>query len=192
MTKVVMIGGKKRSGKGSATEYLKKLYETQGFTVAVVSIASTVKEIIADLFGISVEDVEKYKNAPTKYWVEAMDTGQLTLHQTDFRRLLQLLGTDIRNKYLGQNFWVRVAVDKITATKADIVLVDDWRFPFEYEEVLKEFPTKTLIILRDSETKDTHSSETALDDFVADYTVRNSGTLEDFFIKLEKLQHLLR
>lgn len=192
MTKVIMIGGKKRTGKGSGTEYLKKLYETQGLTVDVISIASTVKEILADLFDIKVTDVEKYKNDTTKYWVETMDKGQLTIHQTDFRRLLQLLGTDIRNKYLGQNFWVRVAVDKITASKADIVLIDDWRFPFEYEEILKVFPTKTLITLRDTGTKDTHESEIALDDFVADYTIRNSGTLEEYFAKLDKIQHLLR
>jgi len=192
MTKVIMIGGKKRSGKGSATEYLKQLYETQGLTVAVVSIASTVKEIVAELFDISVENLDKYKNSPNQYWIEVMDKGQLTLSQTDFRRILQLLGTDIRNKYLGQNFWVRVAVDKITASKADIVLIDDWRFPFEYEEILKVFPTKTLIALRDTGTKDTHESETALDDFIADYTIRNSGTLEEYFAKLEKIQHLLR
>ena len=187
-----MIGGKKRTGKGSGTEYLKKLYETQGLTVDVISIASTIKEIIADLFDISIEDVEKYKNTPNKYWVEVMDKGELTLHQTDFRVLLQRLGTDVRNKYLGQTFWVRLAVDKITASKADIVLIDDWRFPFEYEEILKVFPTKTLITLRDTGTKDTHESETALDDFIADYTVRNSGTLEEYFAKLEKIQHLLR
>ena len=192
MTKVIMIGGKKRTGKGSGTEYLKKLYATQGLTVDVISIASTVKEIVAELFDISVENLDKYKNSPNQYWIEVMDKGQLTLSQTDFRRILQLLGTDIRNKSLGQNFWVRVAVDKITASKADIVLIDDWRFPFEYEEILKVFPTKTLITFRDTGTKDTHESETALDDFIADYTIRNSGTLEEYFAKLEKIQHLLR
>lgn len=192
MTKVIMIGGRKRTGKGVATASLKTMYESQGLSVATVSIASTVKEIIADLFEISEEDVDKYKNNPKNFWVEVMQNGELTLQQTDFRRLLQLLGTDIRNKYLGQYFWIRVAVDKIKSSKADIVLVDDWRFIFEYEEVLKEFPTRTLIIRRDTGIIDNHESETALDNFVADFTINNNKSLDEYQGKLYTIQHLLR
>lgn len=191
-TKVIMIGGRKRTGKGEATQYLKEIYESLGISVATVSIASTVKEIMADLFEVSVEDINKYKDNPKNFWVEVMQNGELTLQQTDFRRLLQLLGTDIRNKYLGKYFWIRLAVDKIKASKADIVLIDDWRFVFEYEEVLKEFSTRTLITRRDTGMVDSHESETALDNFVADFTVNNSGTLEEYRGALYKLQHLLR
>jgi len=188
MTKVIMVGGKKRSGKDTTASYIKDYLRLQGKTVEIVSLADPLKGIMALLFDTSVQEIDYYKNNPSKVWVEVLNRDNLVLQQTDFRRLLQLLGTECRDNYFGRNIWVNMAKNTILASRADYVIIPDLRFPFEYEGVLGDFDTKTIKITRDQAgVIDNHLSETGLDDFVADYSITNNGTIDELKDKLSKV-----
>lgn len=188
MSKVIMIGGKKRSGKDTTAAYIKEYLRLQGKTVEIISFADTLKGIMALLFDTSVQEIDYYKNNPSKVWVEVLNHDNLVLQQTDFRRLLQILGTECRDKYFGRNIWVDIAKGHILAARTDYVIIPDLRFPFEYEGVLSDFDTKTIKITRDQVgVIDNHLSEIGLDDFVADYSITNNGTIDELKDKLAKV-----
>lgn len=187
MSKVILLGGKKRTGKNTAEKFLKNYLETKGFSVATVSFAEPLKEMVAMIFDITLEDVEFYKNNPNKTWIELINSHNQVVAQTDFRRVLQKFGTEVRNAYLGRNFWVNLAKDKVTASRADYVIISDWRFIHEASEMMKDFDTKTIIINKDTGSVDTHASEKELETFIPDYQISNEGTLEQLEEKMFKI-----
>lgn len=187
MSKVILLGGKKRVGKNTAESYLKEFLETQGFSVATVSFAEPLKDMVAMIFDVTVADVEYYKNNPNKTWIELINSNNQVVHQTDFRRVLQKFGTEVRNAYLGRNFWINLAKEKVLTSRADYVIISDWRFIHEAQEMLKDFDTKTIVIHKDTGVTDSHASEKELESFIPDYFVTNEGTLEQFQEKINKI-----
>ncbi|WP_282793685.1 hypothetical protein [Streptomyces sp. CC224B] len=130
--------------------------------------------------------------------------GQLPIHLTDtvrrsgwehakdtypeVRRVLQSVGREVRN--LDPGFWLGLALDKIGA--ADHwhlpVVVTDCRYPNEAEALVQR-GFKVVRIIRPGVPRPIreHESETALDEYPADVTVANIGTVEDLNSLADKL-----
>ena len=96
------------------------------------------------------------------------------------RRLLQLWGTEYRRRFWGENYWVRRVEDCLISWGDPRIVITDVRFPNEYEMVKSRGGEIWRIERPDAPKVPDHSSETALDEYPADRTIVNAGTLEQF------------
>ena len=94
----------------------------------------------------------------------------------DVRRLLQRLGTEAGRDILGENIWVDTAFAR---TDADKIIVTDVRFPNEAEGIKARGGTLVRIERKGVDPRNDHPSETSLIDYDFDYTIDNSGSIED-------------
>lgn len=95
----------------------------------------------------------------------------------EVRRFLQSFGATIRE--LDEDFWLRTALKKVTeANEAGVpVVITDVRYPNEAES-LRRAGFHLVYIDRPGVPQLDHESEGALTEDDADYTIRNSGTVE--------------
>lgn len=165
MKKIFLISGKAEHGKTIAGLYLKEYLELQGYRVVITRYAYYLKDLA------------------TRYchWDGKKDE--------EGRRLLQQLGTDIiRNKLNKPNFHVaRICEDiEICQDYVDYVIIDDARFLNEIYYPKAIFNDKVTTIRVNRLNKDftpynsslteeqkKHPSETALDEFEFDYTIKS-------------------
>ena len=180
--KVILLGGKKRSGKGVSATIVQTYYEEKGFSVYKTSFAEPIKEILSIMFDIPVSLINRYKNNPDKFKI----TIENTENATDFRQLLQKLGTEVRDQYLYQTIWVDLCISKIKRKNTDIAIIDDWRFPFEYSILCENFDVLPIIVTRDTDEEDNHPSEKSLDDVSYATIIDNNGTIPELKDKLLK------
>jgi hypothetical protein len=114
-------------------------------------------------------------------WEYAKDTFP------EVRRVLQHVGQSIRER--DPDFWVDVATDKISV--ADTwnlpVVVTDCRYPNEAEALKARGFLLARIVRPGNEGTRDHESETALDEFPADVTLINGGTLFDLETQADTL-----
>lgn len=151
-----------------------------------------------------LNDAQKAEIHPSlakSYTVSKGVNSTLTL-----REFLQLLGTDAIRDHLHRNTWVNaLMVDykpKDLATESDEQphlifpnwIITDMRFPNECDAV-KAKDGITIRVNRkwmlQTEVNGTplHSSETALDNHKFDYTIDNSGTIDEL---IPKVAHILK
>lgn len=162
-TKVVMIAGKARSGKDTVANMLaEKLDNTHR-----LALAAPMKDIVADMLDIRVEELEELKNNP----------------DTPHRGYLQRFGQKAK-EYFGNNCWVDYLQHVVNnLPNSSVVIVSDFRYPNE------ELPNSITVNVTNNRvtTKDSHSSENALNGMVFNITIVNNGTLSDLDKEVEKL-----
>lgn len=161
-TRIILINGKKRSGKDYFAEQLKLELNSCNKRVHIISFADAIKEILCVTLGISILEFNEYKNNE-KYII--MPNGEKVL----FRQIIQRFGTDAMQTTFGKNVWVDILKKEADATKADFVLVPDFRF---LQEDISDF--KIQIIDRNIISTDKHISENQLNDFRFDYIIDNT------------------
>jgi hypothetical protein len=98
------------------------------------------------------------------------------------RTLYQWWGTEYRRS-IDSEYWVRQLAQRIELEKPQIALIDDMRFPNEFDFVSQY--GETVLVDRQGLPESTHASETALagkspEDW--SLILDNSGTLEDFLV----------
>jgi len=177
MSKVILINGKKRSGKDYSADLIKKRLEKKGYTAEIIRFADPMKFIVAETFGISEEDLDTYKNDVVEfgYEIKAYPDNQpsVTILQDSFRGALQRFGTEAMKPVFGDNIWAKLLYKKAKKLDVDFVLVPDFRFLVEYKK--KAITLKIRHDVLESECTDTHASETELNDFNFDYEIDNTG-----------------
>jgi len=162
--KIVLINGKAYSGKDFLADLLKTELETHGKTVKIMSFADPLKEIIAETFLITQDELDEYKNLPGLYPV----TFDKSI--TDFREILQRFGREGMMSVFGESVWVDLLRERAVKSKADFILVPSFRFPFE------DISKFTIHIKNDElESIDSHASENSLGDFDFLWTIDNTG-----------------
>lgn len=182
--KIFLITGKKRAGKDTLADVM--LEQTKGVKE---SFASPMKDIASILFGWGMNFMENKK--------EVMD------HTFGIspRQFLQVFGTDFMQFFLsekfptyetitGRSFWAKNLIGRIKAhedsnwlTPESIVTVPDLRFPHEVDTLQKTFGDDVIVIRVERPSLnsiDTHPSEKEMDSIIADYTIHNEGTLEEY------------
>ncbi len=118
---------------------------------------------------------------------------------TTIREFLQLLGTESIRNQLHENIWVNALFADYDKHKHINWIITDCRFPNEAKAVKDrggiivrvnrndpnigvypdKFPLERVL----------HNSETALDDYTFDYTIDNSGTVDEL---VEKVKEMLK
>lgn len=167
--KTILISGKSASGKDQFAKYLYNYLDNKDYRVLIIHFADAVKFF-----------AKEYYN-----WNGEKDEAG--------RTLLQHLGTDtVRKAY--PTFWGEIVAKFISATHEswDFVLIPDWRFINE-GNIVKKFNKNAYTVRINrlnadgtyklnpafTQAQNEHISETELDDYVFDYMIDNSGTLDD-------------
>lgn len=100
------------------------------------------------------------------------------------RLVLQLLGTEGGRQVIHPNVWVYSLMSKYT--DEDYWLIPDTRFPNEAEDIKKKKGFLIRVSTNRAGTVSGHASEVSLDDYKGfDYTIDNSGTLDELIKKVD-------
>ena len=166
---MILISGKKRSGKDYVASLLKEKFESC-YNYEIVSFAGKLKEIIANTFDISIDKLNKMKNEPECYPINFLhEPDDITFIEktTNMRKILQRFGTEGIKPVFGDNIWAEL----IEGSNRKII--PDFRFPEEYQTIKSNFGEVVTVFVEGGETNDNHSSETALKDFNFDFIIDN-------------------
>lgn len=175
---IIGLTGAKRAGKDTVAKHLARLY---GFRR--VAYADAIKSIMLDLNPFVAENLRLADLVSSIGW-EAAKT------YPEVRRLLQELGVSVR-LHTHANVWLDVVEDTLgeAALRGRRIVVTDVRFPNEVEQIRRHRGVIVRInrpgLERDAASR--HISERALDDLEPDYTLDNSGTLDDLHLAVRAL-----
>lgn len=166
---LIGLTGKKRSGKDSFAATLVEEFGFQRFAFAdpLKSAALGVDPwVLVDENGPHrLSSVVRERG-----WEEAKEIREV-------RRTLQNFGVEIRE--IEEDFWLDATmVPALDALEDGPVVITDVRFPNEARDV-QDFGTLVRVNRPGLDSGDTHASETALDDYEADFQIWNIGSLED-------------
>ena len=195
--KIIAFTGFAKSGKTTACEYLQnKIDEECDFQLYMsqrYSFAAPLRRIADSIY----PDVDFYDSSVKEKVNDNIGKSP--------REILQLLGTDVARK-IHLSTWTDMAKREILSTMNDgltesIVLIDDMRFPNEYEVLQQLEDTEGEIsffpcALYRSEvspeiSEELHESERRIVEVCkrTSYTIVNNGTLEQYYSQLEGFWH---
>lgn len=174
MIKLILICGKKRSGKDTIADYL---HEQFGYKN--MKISAPIKSICKLLFGFSDDQMEsddKEKADPN--W------------NISPRQAFQFIGTDMMQykiqellPNIGKLFWIKSFIDRIKNMTLPVV-VSDVRFLHEYEELKKVSNVIVIRVERDTSYDDSHISEREYLEIPYDILIKNNSTISDLHNEL--------
>jgi hypothetical protein len=172
--KLILINGKKRSGKDHFAQMMQTELDKLGKTSAIMSFADPIKEIISETFDISLEQLDQLKNDATPIGIqEATYDGYDCLYLSNFRLILQKFGTEAMKKQFGEDVWPNLLLERASKADADFILVPDFRF------LCENIPGGFTVKIRNDDIEknctDNHRSENELNDFKFMYTLDNTG-----------------
>lgn len=171
--KLILVNGKKRSGKDYFAEVLQeKLYAAEK-TSAVMSFADPIKKIIATTLNVSLEQLDDMKNEAEPIGInEPIYDGYDFKPLTNARSILQNFGTEAMKEFFGEDVWVNLLLKRANDLHVDYVIVPDFRFNIE------ALDGGITIKVRNDEIEknctDNHRSENELNEFSFDYTIDNT------------------
>lgn len=171
-TKVIQILGLARSGKDWTASQLKTYFESQSKSVEIMSYAAPMKRITTALFGISLKQLNEYKNKSDRYSINLIDrfSGEHGFN-TNFRTLLQKFGNKAMKSEFGDSVWSDLMLTNINQSSADIIIISDCRFTVE----LNSIGGTTIRVINFNLTSMNHQSETELLDAKTDYCLNNTN-----------------
>ena len=174
MAKLILVSGKKRSGKDYSTSLLTGSLRSRGYSVEVKSFAEPMKHILSVIFGVSLGTIETAKNEPHNFPIvmtQSNTEANAILFSTDMRQILQRFGSDAMKPIFGDDVWARLMDQYVQSSSADFIIVPDFRFLIEH------IPSATTIRIKCNlaESADQHVSEIELDDFAFDYVLNNDN-----------------
>lgn len=180
---IVGLHGKMGAGKNEAARRIAHLCDLwDGPEVVEVSFAAALKRSAAAVLGVSVAELERWKNdgsvrVDVLRWQD--DVSDELSSQT-VRSFLQRYGTEAHRDVFGQDFWLDAALPiGRGAIEYDdsLYVVTDVRFANEAERVRDLGGVVVRVVGPDSGTG-THSSEQVLDD--VDVTIDNAERSDGF------------
>ncbi len=184
MYKIILIAGKKRSGKDTLAKFLSDNMNNS----IILRFADPMKSILATTLGISLKELEDGKNNE--------DACTKTL---SYREVLQNFGSEGMKPFFGEDVWGKLMVHNIIIAldnTVENIIIPDFRFEEEFE-VLRNFlhrdNVSTVLVERPNLThNDSHSSENSLNNFDFDYKVVNNGTIEEYAESARDLMSYLK
>lgn len=169
---VIQLIGPARSGKDFTASSLKTYYESNGYSVDITSYASAIKYIASTLLGISLTDLDRYKNHSERFELHLFDTVNASSRSVgNVRTLLQKLGNEAIKPLLGESVWADIMQTFIDKSTADIIIIPDCRFFVE----LNQISGITVRVYNPTVPIMQHASETELSDFTADFLLDNTN-----------------
>lgn len=174
MAKLILVSGKKRSGKDYSTSLLAGSLRSRGYSVEVKSFAEPMKHILSVIFGVGLGTIETAKNEPHNFPVvmtQSNTEANVVRFSTDMRQILQRFGSDAMKPIFGDDVWVRLMDQYVQSSSANFIIVPDFRFLIEHISSATTIRIKCNL----AESADQHVSEIELDDFAFDYVLNNDN-----------------
>ena len=169
---VISFRGKLKAGKSTLRSLVKEELTKRGYPVKNVSYAEALKVEVYDLY----RTLGGTNPDPGTEWRSKDEmVAFVNEHKDFFRPLLQWYGTEFRR---GQDdlYWVKRLDYQIDD---DVInMVDDCRFPNEYEALEKHPDFIDVFIERPGFEGDGHASETSLGIYKDTVVIKNDGTLD--------------
>lgn len=187
----IAICGKANSGKNTTAQLLsasiKENFRYSNFNTQLMAFADPIKEMISLMFPYLNKDL---LYGPSKLRAEIIPEAFKDKQPLTIRQSLIDLGTGVGRSY-NEDIWINAFKYKFNNIKThnNIVIVTDIRFINEFN-YLKSENFYVIKLLRDSELKINHSSETnqdSINDRNFDYILYNNGTLSDLKIEVHKI-----
>lgn len=153
---IILINGKKRSGK----DYLSKLlikYIPNNLSCEIFSFAKIIKEIISKTFEITIDQLDDFKNKESHIFIDNKEI-------TNMRKILQIFGSDVMKPLFGEDIWVKLINDKIQNSNSNFIIISDWRYYNEYLYLQKNNYNIITVNIKNENllNTDNHSSEKPL------------------------------
>lgn len=192
MKRVYAIVGKKRSGKDTASDYLAEKLGCKKY-----ALATPLKELVCNLFGITMEQLDQYKNehwqltaiGPDKMKISKGGIVGIPTHNalsTSFRSILQRCG-DSQKGLFGLGVYMQKLQEKMmherTAVISDVRLLEEQKWLMAHTDV-------TFIkITRDvkTDTDSAHRTEQEVDKLDFDVEIENNGSLDELYAELDNI-----
>lgn len=205
MTRVVGIGGKLRHGKDEIAD---RLVGSHGWVKIGMSDALAEAMYILNPWilldtrmgwknKVSARIAKLFRRPPKPVYVRYQwlvdSVGYVSAkQQSEARRLLQVLGTEIGRKLIDDSVWTNIVireVNKATQAGAPGVIITGIRFPNELS-MIEDLNGETWWVHRpglpdDANSK--HDSENSINAADFDRCVYNSGTLKELYQKVDNL-----
>lgn len=182
---IIGFHGCKGVGKDTAAQFLVDTYDFNK-----VAFADPLKEAVANLLDIHVDDVDMYKDNPD------VRVGTFNPTRTDnrdsnhytMRQFLQRFGTEMGRNTFGYDFWVDQWEDYLyrNSIHTDNIVVSDVRFKNEAEKI-QHMGGTVVRITRPGYEPDGHASEEPLPRILIDAEINNNGTLDDLRVDIHHL-----
>lgn len=174
MAKLILVSGKKRSGKDYTTGLIAESLRSRGHSVEIKSFAEPMKQIISVIFGVSLGTIETAKNEPHNFPIvmtQSHAKSNAVRFSTDMRQILQKFGSEAMKPIFGDDVWARLMDQYVQSSSADFIIVPDFRFLIEH------IPSAMTVRIKCNlaESADQHVSEIELDDFAFDYVLNNDN-----------------
>jgi len=168
---IILINGKKRSGKDHFAKLLSNELHKLHKTTEIMSFADPIKEIIACTLGINIKELDIYKNNENYTAAICREFNFASIkHVKSIRTVIQTFGTEAMQNVFGKDVWVNKLYERSKKSKADVIIVPDFRF---LHEKISQFTIN--IIDNNIKSEDSHASENSLDDFDFKYVIDNTG-----------------
>lgn len=164
---IIGLNGLKGSGKDTAADRIEKLLDMlyTGLAMERRAFAAPLKEIVARSFGITVPDVENWKDGAMVV-IERAGTHE-TCARLTFREFLQRFGTEAMRDYIGNDVWVDLCLPLnegvgYFAYKRTLCVVTDCRFVNEAVRIRDLGGQVWNIEGKNDDKSDQHASEQML------------------------------
>ena len=181
MTKYIGLVGRARSGKDTVAL---QLVERHGYTR--VAFADRMRDAVKALNPTIRLDVEGLQwTCSLANGLEMYGWEGLKQYSPDVRGYLQRMGTEVGRDMFGEDFWVEQALR--VAGAYEQVVFSDVRYPNEAERIRKEGGVLWRVEREGIEKSDEHTSESLIETIKVDSVVKNNGTIEELFAKVDKL-----
>jgi len=190
---IIGFHGCKGAGKDTAGKFLVDTYDFQK-----VAFADPLKEAVAVLFNLTVQEVDDLKSSPAYIelnhdWQDVMvDYADGTKFdpwtRIGWREFLQRFGTEMGRNTFGRDFWVDLWEDYLyrNSIHEDNIVATDVRFKNEAEKI-QHMGGTVVEIIRPEYEPDGHESEEPLPRILIDAQINNNGTIEDLHVDVHEL-----
>ena len=187
MKTIILLSGKKESGKSTAAGILSESgFIEQSFAAELKNQLFVFTKYVLGSPDITYDHFQKQelKNIPISIpYVEKGITP---------RYIMQVYGTEVMRTLFNDNYWVDTVIGKINKFGMAYHTISDVRFPNEISRIKERFPSDKVVsirILRGEYSADRHPSETALDNYTEwDYIIDNNGSLDKFITDINEMK----
>lgn len=178
---IVGLSGYAQVGKDTAAEvFMRHGFQHYSFADPMRAMAEAIDPIVAARANADTGELEWVRYCEA---LEELGYEEAKRYLPEIRQFLQRLGTDAGRNVLGEDVWVRAAIERMIDQGGDYV-IPDVRFPNEAEAILDEGGALLRIVRPGYGPANDHESETALDHYFQHAFIINNGTISDLHDKV--------
>ena len=162
---IIGLSGYASAGKDSVAQIL-----VESFGYKRMAFADAIRDILYTLDPLTHNGLHLKTVVDDYGW-------DLAKQDTEIRRLLQVLGTEVGRNVFGDDVWVDVLISKLEPM--DKVVITDVRFPNEAREIHNLAGEVWRVNREGINAVNEHISETQMDGYAFDNVINNNGSLEE-------------